>query len=105
MALLGRPSREDDQRAEAWGAWIRERNPLAIASVVLGIFSLIEFGALLIFGVAGTILGVMALRQIAAGRTGEGSPLLGGRLAWTGTVLSVVSLLIGVVLLSRRHAF
>jgi hypothetical protein len=105
MALLGRPSREDDQRAEAWGRWIRQRNPLAIASVVLGIFSLIEFGALLIFGVAGTILGVMALRQLSAGQTGEGSPLLGRRLAWTGIALSVVSLLIGVVLLSRRHAF
>src|SRR3954451_20466987 len=64
MPLFGRPSAEDDQRAAAWRDWIQQRNPLAIASLVLGIFSFIELGALLIFGVAGIVFGILALRQL-----------------------------------------
>jgi hypothetical protein len=64
MALFGRPSAENQRRAEAYGDWIGRRNPLAITSFVLGVFSLVEFGALLVFGVAGIVLGVMALRQL-----------------------------------------
>ena len=61
---FGRPTAEDDARAAAWREWLQKRNPLAIASFVLGVFSLIEFGAVFIFGVAGIILGVLALRQL-----------------------------------------
>ena|SRR5688572_5598939 len=64
MALFGRPSEKDDARAEAYKQWLRRRNPLAVASLVLGIFSLIEFGALLVFGVAGIVLGFVALAQL-----------------------------------------
>jgi hypothetical protein len=64
MALFGQPSEKDDARAEAYKRWLQRRNPLAVASLVLGIFSLIEFGALLVFGVAGIVLGVMALSQL-----------------------------------------
>ena len=64
MALFGRPTAEDQQRADAWRYWLQSRNPLAIASLVLGIFSLIEFGALLIFGIAGIVLGITALAQL-----------------------------------------
>ena len=64
MALFGRPSEKDAARAEAYAQWLRRQNPLAIASLVLGIFSLIEFGALLVFGVAGIALGFVALAQL-----------------------------------------
>src|SRR6202035_2397851 len=52
MALFGRTSAREQQRALAWGLWVRRRNPFAIASVVVGLFSLIEFGANLVFGIA-----------------------------------------------------
>lgn len=105
MALFGRPTAEDNERAAAWGEWIRDRNPLAISSLVLGIFSLIEFGALLIFGIAGIVLGVMALKQLRNRGAEDVSPAFGHRLAITGIVLSAVSLVIATVLFSRRHPF
>src|SRR5688572_1991724 len=120
MALFGRPSEKDDARAEAYKQWLRRQNPFAIASLVLGVFSLIEFGALLVFGVAGIVLGFVALAQIrrtagmppsvtqtqAAGGAidseGAEPPRTGGRgLAWAGIVTSVVSLLIAFVLYTR----
>jgi hypothetical protein len=65
MALFGRPTAEDDRKAQQWAEWFAKRNPLAIASLVLGVFSLIEFGALIIFGIAGVALGIVALMQLA----------------------------------------
>ena len=105
MAFLGRPSAEDDERAEAWRDWAVQRNPLAIASFVLGLFSLIEFGVLMVFGIAGIVTGVMALRQLSRHQPDSPNPPLGHRLAWTGIVFSVVSLLVAVVLLAHRHPF
>jgi hypothetical protein len=119
MPLFGRPSADDQRRAEAWRDWLRSRNPLAIASLVLGIFSLIEFGALLVFGIAGIALGVAALIQLrraaaerpapaAVPETSASTPAIepnpyeapdldiprihGHRLAWTGIGLSILSL-------------
>src|SRR5438093_9505759 len=65
MALFGRPTAEDDRKAREWSQWFAQRNPLAIASLVLGLFSFIEFGALIVFGVAGIALGIVALVQLA----------------------------------------
>ena len=105
MALFGRPSAEDDARARAWRDWIYNRNPLAIAALVLGIFSFIEFGALLIFGVAGIVLGVIALRQLRRRLPDDPTPPFGHRLAWAGIILSAVSLTVAVVLLVHRQPF
>ncbi len=103
MALFGRPSAEDDARERAWRDWIHHRNPLAIASLVLGIFSFIEFGALLIFGIAGIAFGTIALRQLHRRSPDDHSPPFGHRLAWTGIALSAVSLVIAVALLIHRR--
>src|SRR5204863_8513572 len=65
MPRFGRPTAEDDRKARQWAEWFAQRNRLAIASLVLGVFSFIEFGALVIFGVAGIALGVVALVQLA----------------------------------------
>src|SRR2546425_10538203 len=65
MALFGRPTPQDEQKAQAYAAWVQQRNPFAIASMVLGVFSLIEFGVLLVFGIGGIILGIIALRRLA----------------------------------------
>jgi hypothetical protein len=64
MALFGKETEQDEQRAEAYARWLQQRNPFAIASAVLGVFSLVEMGVLLVFGIAGTVLGVIALRQL-----------------------------------------
>ena len=75
MALFGRPSEKDEARAEAYKLWLRRRNPLAVASLVLGVFSLIEFGALLVFGVAGIVLGFVALAQLRRVNAGAVAPV------------------------------
>ena len=124
MPLFGQQTEEDQQRAEAWRLWLRSRNPLAIASLVLGVFSLIEFGALLVFGIAGIVLGVMALAQLrrvvreTAGEMAEAREVkvnpyeapemdvrqvYGHRLAWTGIVLSVVSLVAAAFIYFAPH--
>jgi hypothetical protein len=99
MALFGRESEREQQKAEAWATWFRAQNPYAIASLVFGVFSLIEFGVLLIFGVIGVALGVVALRQIRIGSDPDRPN--GARLAWAGIVTSVLSLVIAVLLYLR----
>ena len=99
MALFGRESERERQRAEAWARWFRSQNPYALGSIVLGVFSLIEFGALLIFGVAGVAAGVVALRQIRADTTCARPK--GAALAWTGIVTSVLSLALALLLYLR----
>jgi len=100
MALFGRETEQDRQRAEAHAVWVRQRNPLAIASVVLGVFSLIEFGSIPIFSIAGLALGIVALRQL---KQPANAQMLGHRLAWTGIALSSVALLTGTAI--YYHSF
>ena len=100
MDLLGRTTERDEQKAAAYGDWVRQRHPLAIASLVLGIFSLIEFGVLIVFGIAGIVLGIVALKQLRATPRADATPgpTRGHRLAWAGIILSVLSLILaGVV--------
>src|SRR5437773_95262 len=97
MALFGRPTAEDDRKAREWSQWFAQRNPLAIASLVLGVFSFIEFGALIIFGVAGIVLGIAALIQL--GKPGDRTR--GHALAWSGITLSAASLAIALILYLR----
>ena len=97
MALFGRPTERDEAKAAAYREWMQQREPLAIASFVLGIFSLIEFGALLIFGVAGTALGFLALSRLKRGGQGHtAGKMHGRRLAWAGIVTSLLSLAIAI---------
>ena len=97
MPLFGRPSAEDDRKAQEWAQWFAQRNPLAIASLVLGVFSFIEFGALIIPGVAGIALGMIALIQLGK----VGARPRGHALAWSGITLSIASLAIALVLYLR----
>jgi len=95
MALFGRETPADQERAEAWARWAAERNPLAMASLVLGVFSLLEAGIIPIVSTTGLVLGIISLRQM--NRPGE-VRRLGHRLAWTGIVLSSVALVVGTSL-------
>jgi hypothetical protein len=98
MALFGRPTPEDEAKAIAYRQWLEARNPWAIASTVLGVFSFIEMGVLIVLGVAGIVTGIVALMQLK-----EPSPSRphGRRLAWTGISLSVLSLVCASILYSR----
>jgi hypothetical protein len=87
---FGRPKPEDEVRAAAYRDWLTSRDPFAIASFVLGVFSLIEFGAIFVFGIAGTIFGAVALRRLNAGTHQPNGRIL----AMLGIGTSVLSLLI-----------
>ena len=99
MALFGRTSERDEQRADAYRDWLLQRNPLAIASLVLGVFSLIEAGALIVPGVASIVLGVVSLRQL---RRENAPQTRGHRLAVVGIALSVLSLIVAGFLYFTR---
>jgi len=96
---FGRTSQRDEQRAMAYRDWLTARNPLAIASLVLGVFSLVELGALVIPGIASIVLGLMSLVQL---RRKDGSRARGHGLAYAGISLSVVSLMIAAFLYLPR---
>ena len=96
MALFGRPSKRDEQRAIEYRDWLQTRHPFAIASFILGVISIIEFGVLLVFGIAGIVLGALALVQLRAG-TAVAPKIHGHRLAWTGIALSAVSLVLAAI--------
>src|SRR5689334_11009503 len=102
MALFGRPSPQDDANARAYADWLARRNPLAIASLVLGVFSLTHLGTLIIDSLAGLVLGTLALTQL---RSPVPTKPHGHRLAWIGITTSLLSLAIAAVLytLPRSH--
>lgn len=99
MALFGRTSERDEQRAIAYRDWLQQRNPLAIASLVLGVFSLVELGALVVPGIASIVLGIASLLQLRRENT---SRPRGHGLAYGGIALSVVSLVIASFLYLPR---
>jgi hypothetical protein len=103
MPLFGRPTPQDQLKAQAYAQWVQQRNPLAVASMVLGVFSLIEFGVLLVFGIASIALGTIALKQLAqVDRNEPNAKARGHRLAWGGIVLSVISLALAAILYLQR---
>ena len=102
MALFGRESQRDAQRAQAWADWLNRQNPWAIGSLVLGVFSLIELGALIVPGVAGVVLGIIALVQLR--RRSNLSRPAGHGLAWAGIITSILSLILAAWLYLRHPA-
>ena len=102
MALFGRPTQRDEAKAAAYREWLLRRNPFAIASTVLGVFSLTHLGALWIDGVAAIVLGVLALRQLARPASPDPAaavaPTEGRGLAWLGIVTASLSICIAIIL-------
>jgi hypothetical protein len=97
MALFGRPTERDEAKAAAYREWLVRRNPWAIASTVLGLFSLTHFGALWIDGIAAIVFGVIALRQLSD-PVRVGAATEGRGLAWLGIVTAALSIGIAVFL-------
>ena len=98
MALFGRPTEQDEAKAAAYRAWLLRRNPYAIASTVLGVFSLTHLGALWVDGFAAIVLGVIALRQLSQAADAPRVANEGRGLAWLGIVTASISIGIAIVL-------
>jgi divalent metal cation (Fe/Co/Zn/Cd) transporter len=100
MAWFGKPSAQDDARAEAYRLWLSRQHSLSIISAVLGTVSLLDFGVVVVFQIAGLIVGILALQKldhIAKENIPAPRPR-GRRLAWIGIGLSSISLLIAFIL-------
>ncbi len=103
MALFGRPSEADNARELAYRAWYQRQNPLALAALIFSVFSLTHFGTLWVDGIAGIVMGAVALRQIgrAHNKFGDDPPWFarpGGRgLAWAGIAVGCLSLALAFV--------
>src|SRR3954470_13653563 len=96
MALFGRENARDEQRVAAYREWFVRQHPLALASVVLSVFSLTHFGTLFLDELAGIVLGIIAIRPAAR------SPHLSVRLAYVGVVVGVISLACAFALYLKR---
>jgi hypothetical protein len=96
MALFGRPTPQDEIRAASYREWLVRRDPFAIASLVLGVFSLTHLGTLLVDGVAAIVLGVVAIVRLNNGRDPERP--YGKWIATGGIVCAAASLVLAAVL-------
>jgi hypothetical protein len=101
MALFGRPNERDEAKAAAYRDWLVRRNRFAIASTVLGVFSLTHFGTLWVDGIAAIVLGAIALRQLSR-PADNNAPTEGRGLAWLGMTCAALSIGIAIVLYRWR---
>jgi uncharacterized membrane protein len=99
MAWLGRETAEEQRRAEAWREWFVRQHPLALASVVLSVFSLTHFGTLWVDEIAGIVLGVLALRAVRRGTSHKSATL-----AYVGIVTGILSLICAIFLYAMPSA-
>src|SRR5690242_15983283 len=97
---FGRPNPRDDGREQQAREWLQRQNGFAVASLVLGVFSFIELGAIPIFSGAAIGLGVVGLRQLKAS---TGQRTHGRALAIVGLALGAISLCVGTTLYSMHR--
>jgi hypothetical protein len=102
MALFGRPSERDEARAASWAAWFQRQNPFALSSLPLSVFSLTHAGTLFADEIAGIVLGVVALVQLARARdlndSNDSGRTEGRWLALGGIVIGLISLGLALVI-------
>lgn len=89
---FGRPNPRDDAREQQTREWLQKQNGYAVASLVLGVFSLIELGIVPLFSIGAIVLGVIGLHQL---RRPTGQRTEGRGLAVAGIALGALSLAIG----------
>jgi len=96
MALFGRDSQADLQRAQRFKAWFSQRTPYAILSAAAGLFSVVDFWTMVlgvIAGVAAIVLGTRGLKELR-----EQPSLKGRRLCLAGITLGVLGLLLSLAM-------
>ena len=67
MGFLGRESQAEAQRAQRVTQWVRARTPLGVASVPLGLLSIVDVLTVVLglaLGVAAMTTGVLGLREL-----------------------------------------
>ena len=94
MPLFGRPSENDDAREAVYRQWFARQHPLALASLLLSLFSLTHFGTLIVDEAVGIAFGVVALVQIRSSRL---SPPEAGRPRREGKWLARGGIAVGLV--------
>ena len=95
MALFGRESAADRERAERVGAWVRARSPFSLVSVMFGLMGVLDcfFQVVpVVLGVAAIIAAALGLRQIRIR-----PQLLGKRLSAAGITLGALALVLSAV--------
>src|SRR5215207_1326250 len=93
MPLFGRETAEQQRRADAWREWFLRQHPLALASLVLSVFSLTHLGTLWVDEIAGIVLGVLAIRAVRRGASNKSVML-----AYVGIVIGILSLICAIVI-------
>ncbi len=96
--MFGRQTKEDELKAQAYGRWLRERHPFALASLALGVFSLTHFGTLLVDSIAAIVLGILAIRNL---RSAAPTYRAGFLFAYVGIAMGAISLAIALLLYVR----
>ncbi len=90
MALFGRESAADEQRAERVRLWVQQRTGYSMASLLFGIIAVIDAWTMVIGFIAGLVaigLGVMGLRDLR-----DKPHKCGRRLCKTAMALGVVGI-------------
>lgn len=67
MALFGRESTADQQRAERIGQWVRQRNGHSLAATMFGIIAVVDAWTMVLglaAGIAAIVLGTTGLREL-----------------------------------------
>ena len=97
MPLFGRPSEKDDAREAAYRQWFARQHPLALASLLLSLFSLTHFGTLIVDEAVGIAFGVVVLVQIEWARTTSRGTATASRAAAEGKWLARGGIAVGLV--------
>ncbi len=90
MALLGRDTEAQRQRAESVQAWVQARSPYALASAMLGLIAVVDALTLVIGAIAGLAAIAMAIRGFGDLRRLPGG--FGRRLCYLGLGLGTLAL-------------
>ena len=100
MALFGRESQREAQRARRVGEWVRARTPYALPAMLFGIVSVVDAFLLLglIFGPAAIVLGVLGRRDL-----GVRTHLLGRGLCNAAIILGMFGLALSLSILIYYH--
>jgi hypothetical protein len=95
MALFGRETAAEQQRAERIKAWVQARSPFALFSVMCGILAVFDFFTL----VLGVMLGIIAIVLAVLGRREirRKPELLGAKLCLTGALLGTLGLCLSLL--------
>lgn len=96
MALFGRETVADQQRAERIKAWIAARSPMSLCSVFFGVLSIVDAVTLVIGLLAGVAAVILALKGLLDIR--RRPALLGRRLSFTGLALGTLGIMLTLLM-------